>query len=224
MVKQIQSTSNNEELSKMKPSNIQSTQDLMDFVNEKKSKRFKAESAKFKSMKKRKLPHTCSRKGYARLAEDMKKNSMDSSSVTRVALWTKAHRKKDGTPVNSEVAETLERINEIENEGINTSSKDVANDAISKGNGSDQLSNAANDQVVNNVATNPIGTSPPSINNNNTLLTVHHVPLDPHAVRVWMDLPNKLDAFLWRPNSEMTYIEDAVGSTVVWPLDKVILS
>ncbi|TYJ98641.1 uncharacterized protein E5676_scaffold507G00250 [Cucumis melo var. makuwa] len=199
MVKQIQSTSNNEELSKMKPSNIQSTQDLMDFVNEKKSKRFKAESAKFKSMKKRKLPHTCSRKGYARLAEDMKKNSMDSSSVTRVALWTKAHRKKDGTPVNSEVAETL-------------------------GNGSDQLSNAANDQVVNNVATNPIGTSPPSINNNNTLLTVHHVPLDPHAVRVWMDLPNKLDAFLWRPNSEMTYIEDAVGSTVVWPLDKVILS
>uniref|UniRef100_A0A9I9EAU9 Uncharacterized protein n=1 Tax=Cucumis melo TaxID=3656 RepID=A0A9I9EAU9_CUCME len=122
----------------------------------------------------------------------------------------------------------MECINEIDNEGINTSSKDVANDAISKvlgldrghirafgfgvttpkfsllskkdchyakleekcekmevemsrmrylichllksqGNGSDQLSNATNDQVVNNVATNPIGTSPPSINNNNTL-------------------------------------------------------
>ncbi|TYK00394.1 Plant transposase [Cucumis melo var. makuwa] len=268
-----------------------------------------AESAKFKSMKKRQLPHTCSRKGYARLVEDMKKNSTDSSSVTRVALWTKAHRKKDGTPVNSEVAETLERINEIEIEGINISSKDMTNDAISKvlgpdrdhirafgfgvtisnfsllsqkddhyakleekcekmevemtqmrslishllksqGNGSDQLSNATNDQVVNNVATNPIGTSPPSINNNNTLrkctlldwggigevvaegrwssndpnVIVHHVPLGPHAVRVWVDLPKKLDTFLWRPNSEMTYIEDAVGSTVAWPLDKVILS
>ncbi|XP_050942916.1 uncharacterized protein LOC103484152 [Cucumis melo] len=36
-------------------------------------------------------------------------------------------------------------------------------------NGSDQLSNATNDQVVNNIATNPIGTSPPSINDNNTL-------------------------------------------------------
>ncbi|TYK30814.1 uncharacterized protein E5676_scaffold455G00020 [Cucumis melo var. makuwa] len=71
MVKQIQSTSNNEELSKMKPSNIQSTQDWMDFVKEKKSGWFKAESAKFKSMKKRQLPHTCSRKGYARLAEDI---------------------------------------------------------------------------------------------------------------------------------------------------------
>ncbi|KAA0057519.1 Plant transposase [Cucumis melo var. makuwa] len=282
MVKQIQSTSNNEELSKMKPSNIQSTKDWMDFVKEKKSAWFKAESAKFKSMKKRQLPHTCSHK--------------DSSSVTRIALWTKAHRKKDGTSVNSEVAETLERINEIENEGINIlgpdrghirafgfgvttsnfsllSKKDdhyakleekcekmevemtqmrslISHLLKSQGNGSDQLSNATNDQVVNNVATNPIGTSPPNINNNNTLrkctlldwggteevvsegrwssndlnVTVHHVPLGPHAVRVWVDLPKKSDAFLWRPNSEMTYIDDAVGSTVAWPLDKVILS
>ncbi|KAA0067402.1 uncharacterized protein E5676_scaffold313G001340 [Cucumis melo var. makuwa] len=78
-------------------------------------------------------------------------------------------------------------------------------------NGSDQLSDATNDQVVNNVATNPIGTSPTSINNNNTLhkctlqdwggtgevvaegrwssndpkFTVHHVPLSPHAVEFW---------------------------------------
>ncbi|TYK31715.1 uncharacterized protein E5676_scaffold788G00170 [Cucumis melo var. makuwa] len=150
----------------MKSSNIQSTQDWMDFVKEKKSARFKAESAKFKSMKKRQLPHTCSRKGYTRLAEDMC-------------------------------------------------------------NGSDQLSNATNDQVVNNIATNPIGTSPPSINDNNTLrkctlldwggtgevvaegrwssndpkVTVHHVPLGPHAVRVYMDLPKKSNAILWRPNS-----------------------
>ncbi|KAL0551148.1 hypothetical protein IC582_010230 [Cucumis melo] len=59
---------------------------------------------------------------------------------------------------------------------------------------------------------------------NDLNVTVHHVPLGPHAVRVWVDLPKKSDAFLWRPNSEMTYIEDAVGSTVAWPLDKVILS
>ncbi|KAA0060327.1 Plant transposase [Cucumis melo var. makuwa] len=157
----------------------------------------------------------------------------------------------------------------MDNEGRNTSSKDVANDAISKvpipdrgyirafgfrvttskfsllskkdghyakleekcekmevemsrmrslishvlksqDNGSKQHSNAINNQLVNNVATNPIETSPPSINNNNTFckctlldwggttevvvkgrwssndpkVTVHHVPLDPHAVRV----------------------------------------
>ncbi|KAA0067085.1 uncharacterized protein E5676_scaffold14G001010 [Cucumis melo var. makuwa] len=133
----------------MKTSNIQSVQDRMDFVKENKSARFKAESTKFKSMKKRKLSHTCSRKGYARLAEDMS-------------------------------------------------------------NGSDQLSNATNDHMVNNVATIPTRSLPPSINNNNTLrkctlldwggirevvtegrlssnnpkVTVHHVPLSLHAVRV----------------------------------------
>uniref|UniRef100_A0A9I9EEN0 Transposase Tnp1/En/Spm-like domain-containing protein n=1 Tax=Cucumis melo TaxID=3656 RepID=A0A9I9EEN0_CUCME len=171
-----------------------------------------------------------------------------------------------------------ERINEIENKGINTSSKDVASDAISKitimpnskksvrrwrlkcsneisiphlltsqGNGSDQLSIAINDLVVINVATNLIGISPPirsliSINNKCTLLdwggtrevvaesrwssndpkvTVDHVPLGPHAVKVWVDLPKKSNAFLWRPNSLMTYIKDVVGSTVAWPPDKV---
>ena len=59
---------------------------------------------------------------------------------------------------------------------------------------------------------------------NDPKVTVHHVPLGPYAVRVWVDFPNKSVAFLWRPNSEMTYIEDVVGSTVAWPLDKVILS
>ena len=86
-------------------------------------------------MKKKQLPHTCSRKGYARLAEEMvkfvtilqfcirivyvvslykshfvEKGSLDPTSITKVALWTKAHRKKDGTPVNSEVAEILVKL------------------------------------------------------------------------------------------------------------------
>ncbi|TYK18818.1 uncharacterized protein E5676_scaffold204G00060 [Cucumis melo var. makuwa] len=59
---------------------------------------------------------------------------------------------------------------------------------------------------------------------NDPQVTVHHVPPGPHAIRVWVDLPKNLDASLWIPNSEMTYIEDVVGSTVAWPLDKVILS
>uniref|UniRef100_A0A9I9E2T8 Uncharacterized protein n=1 Tax=Cucumis melo TaxID=3656 RepID=A0A9I9E2T8_CUCME len=64
-------------------------------------------SEKYKAMKKKQLPHTCSRKGYARLAEEMRKSSLDPSLVTRVALWTKAHKRKDGQPVNSQVAEAL---------------------------------------------------------------------------------------------------------------------
>ncbi|GMN19561.1 hypothetical protein TIFTF001_039840 [Ficus carica] len=52
---------------------------------------------------------------------------------------------------------------------------------------------------------------------------VHHVPLGPNAIKVWIHVPIKPDAFLWRPNSEMVYIEDAVGSIVAWPVDKVVM-
>ncbi|XP_022158575.1 uncharacterized protein LOC111025029 [Momordica charantia] len=45
--------------------------DWMDFVKEKTSAKFLAKSEKFKEMKKKQLPHTCSHKGYARLAEEM---------------------------------------------------------------------------------------------------------------------------------------------------------
>ncbi|XP_050946747.1 uncharacterized protein LOC127151307 [Cucumis melo] len=89
------------------PDNLQSVDDWMDFVSDKTSANFKLKSEKYKAMKKKQLPHTYSRKGYARLAEEMRKISSDPSSVTRVALWTKAHKRKDGKPVNSQVAETL---------------------------------------------------------------------------------------------------------------------
>ena len=89
-------------------------------------------------MKKMQLPHTCSRKGYARLAEEMvlvilnenyihnlnlflidacfffkRKSCLDSSSVTRIALLAKAHRKKDENPVNSQVTETLVKLHKL---------------------------------------------------------------------------------------------------------------
>ncbi|KAL4026410.1 hypothetical protein IC575_014840 [Cucumis melo] len=106
ILSQIQSTSTNEELVKMKPSNIQSMYDWMEFVKEKKSTRLKAKSEKFKSMKEMQLPSTrC--KSYTRLAEEMKKSCLDSSPVRRVALREKAHRKEDGNHVNSQVAKTL---------------------------------------------------------------------------------------------------------------------
>ena len=49
----------------------------------------------------------------------------------------------------------------------------------------------------------------------------HHIPIGPNAMRVWVDVAKKGEAFLWRPTSEMTSIEEAVGSTVAWPADKV---
>ncbi|CAA3032940.1 Hypothetical predicted protein [Olea europaea subsp. europaea] len=42
---------------------------------------------------------------------------------------------------------------------------------------------------------------------NDPKILVHHFPLGPNAVRVWVDVAMKPDAFLWRPTSYMTYIE-----------------
>ncbi|TYJ95916.1 Plant transposase [Cucumis melo var. makuwa] len=56
---------------------------------------------------------------------------------------------------------------------------------------------------------------------NDPTTLVHHVPIGPHAIRVWVDVAKKPNAYLWRPTSEMTCIEEALGSTVTWPSDKV---
>ena len=52
---------------------------------------------------------------------------------------------------------------------------------------------------------------------------VHHVMLGPNAMRVWVDVAKKPSAFLWRPTSEMTTIEEAVGSNIAWPTNKVVM-
>ncbi|XP_058189675.1 uncharacterized protein LOC131307269 isoform X4 [Rhododendron vialii] len=51
----------------------------------------------------------------------------------------------------------------------------------------------------------------------------HCVPIGPNAMKVWVDVAKKPEEFLWRAPSDMTYIVDAVGSTIAWPADFVIL-
>ncbi|KAL0533838.1 hypothetical protein IC582_028109 [Cucumis melo] len=58
---------------------------------------------------------------------------------------------------------------------------------------------------------------------NDPATLVHHVSISPHAIRVWVDVAKKPNAYLWRSTSEMTCIEEALGSTVAWPSDKVII-
>ena len=52
---------------------------------------------------------------------------------------------------------------------------------------------------------------------------VHFVPLGPNAMRVWVDTPKIPNAPLWRPTSELECIEDAIGTTIAWPADKVLM-
>ncbi|XP_062115036.1 uncharacterized protein LOC133829177 [Humulus lupulus] len=77
------------------------------FVKEKNSAEFKATSEKFKKIRTKQLPHTCSRKGYARLIDELMNHSETKTPPSRVDVWTKAHKKKNGEPVNSEVAEAF---------------------------------------------------------------------------------------------------------------------
>lgn len=50
---------------------------------------------------------------------------------------------------------------------------------------------------------------------------VHFVPLGPNASKVWVEVSKVDSARVWRPNSEVEIMADAVGTTVAWPNDKI---
>ncbi|KAL9414560.1 hypothetical protein AB3S75_042933 [Citrus x aurantiifolia] len=52
---------------------------------------------------------------------------------------------------------------------------------------------------------------------------VHHIPLGPNSVRVWVDIDRQLLKFLWKVTHYMITIEESVGSTIAWPTDRVIM-
>ena len=49
--------------------------------------------------------------------------------------------------------------------------------------------------------------------------SVHFVKLGANAWKVWVNVAVEPEAFLFRPNSEMQTIKEAVGSTVAWHKD-----
>ncbi|KAK2640233.1 hypothetical protein Ddye_028028 [Dipteronia dyeriana] len=63
--------------------------------------------------KKHKITHTMSRKGYARLEHEMKEESLDLSSITRVDVWIQGHKNKDGKHLNEATSSTLKSIEEM---------------------------------------------------------------------------------------------------------------
>jgi len=54
-------------------------------------------------------------------------------------------------------------------------------------------------------------------------MKVHYKPLGPNGVRVWVDVVRENDAEVWRPSDAVECMEDALGTTVAWPVDKVVL-
>ena len=53
---------------------------------------------------------------------------------------------------------------------------------------------------------------------------VHFVPLGNNAVKVWVDIVKVSKAEVWRPSEEIVILEDALGSIIAWPEDKVIMT
>ncbi|CAA7049992.1 unnamed protein product [Microthlaspi erraticum] len=112
LVEHINLAKNNAERMKLRPKNI-STVEWRKFIKEKTSEEFKVLSEKYKEIRRKQIPHTCSRKGMVRLAEDLKKESSDASDVTRLKVWVRSRTKKDGTAVNTKAADTIKKASEL---------------------------------------------------------------------------------------------------------------
>ncbi|CAA7023977.1 unnamed protein product [Microthlaspi erraticum] len=52
---------------------------------------------------------------------------------------------------------------------------------------------------------------------------VHFVRLGSDAARVWVDIVNVDDAAVWKPSDEIETLKDAHGSSIAWPMDKLVI-
>ena len=52
---------------------------------------------------------------------------------------------------------------------------------------------------------------------------VHFVRMGPNAARVWVDAVIVDDAEVWRKSDEIECLKDAYGSSIAWPVDKLVI-
>uniref|UniRef100_A0A803NKM0 Uncharacterized protein n=1 Tax=Cannabis sativa TaxID=3483 RepID=A0A803NKM0_CANSA len=89
LVKELNDAKNESERLAMKPDCIKSDAEWRSF----------AIRAKFQERRKKVVPHTLSRRGYARTIDDMKKDTKE-EKVSRIEAFRRAHTKKNGEPIN----------------------------------------------------------------------------------------------------------------------------
>ncbi|TXG72836.1 hypothetical protein EZV62_001415 [Acer yangbiense] len=86
--------------------------------------------------KKNETPQTTGRKGLARLREKLREAKLarneDPDEVDRVETWISAHKHKDGTPVNDNVGEMIEKMEGITTDGPKTISDDAVAQVVGK--------------------------------------------------------------------------------------------
>ncbi|XP_075514193.1 uncharacterized protein LOC142549237 isoform X2 [Primulina tabacum] len=203
------------------------------FVKKTRSSPFQEKSEKFKAMRGKQIHnHTMSRRGYARLAHIMEKTSSADTPITRTKVWVEGHKKKNGQPSGEAVGEKMVGSGGsigIENDigsgcDINRLKKSGNDDNVNQHQVASQsnLKNVCHGDISENtkckllhwcgdgvVAEGRIASTDPTVK-------VHHVPLGGSCWKVWVDRVLVEQVDLIRPNSEMIFLDDAVGSTVAW--------
>ncbi|KAJ0074957.1 hypothetical protein Patl1_33825 [Pistacia atlantica] len=248
LVSNIKMAKNEDERMALKPDNIKSISEWKKFVEEKLGPRFKGKSEEMKNRRKKQTSYTGGRRGYARITEDIKKKT-GKQVVSRVEVWIEAHKKKNGEPINTKTAEAIEKLQQMGNDSSLPTPTNLREDVITKLLGPDkgghvrglgrggQRQTVEESEDVSIVKTIPHKTkcklldwsgstevvAEGRFSSDDPKALVHHVPIGPNAMRVWIDIAKVPNAFLWRSASKMVFVEDAVGSTVAWPSDKVVL-
>ncbi|KAK9090485.1 hypothetical protein Sjap_023662 [Stephania japonica] len=117
----------------VRPANIKSDLEWNEFVEERLSPGFQEKSEKYRAIRKKlKFAHTMSRKGYARLEQEMKKTQANPSTISRVDLWTQGHLKRNGEPLNDEIASIVEELQRQHQTNPDTPLTDINDDALAK--------------------------------------------------------------------------------------------
>ncbi|KAL5757663.1 hypothetical protein ACOSP7_020274 [Xanthoceras sorbifolium] len=102
----------------LRPDNIVDDEEWIKFVKFRLSSEFDGISRHYSELaKKNDTPQTTSRKGMARLREELRLAKLeaneDSEEVDRVETWIAGHKHKDGMPVNENVGEKIKQMEAI---------------------------------------------------------------------------------------------------------------
>ncbi|KAK4839690.1 hypothetical protein QYF36_024053 [Acer negundo] len=158
-------------------------------------------------------------------------NENPESTPSRVDVWIRAHQKKNSESVNTKAAETIAKLNSIRDDLPKSSSMNPKEDALTKvlgpkkrGRGHNQSSESC-EEVSTAPITFPTTMNVNPLNKNCKILDwmgsgeivdegrwsssepnalVHHVPIGPNAMRVWVD--RVVDYIKWIANFEATVL------------------
>ncbi|CAL9022354.1 unnamed protein product, partial [Prunus brigantina] len=103
------------------------------FIKKRLGPKYKEISERFKKMRAMQtMLHTMSRKGYARLEDEMRKASTSPDSITRGDVWIRGHTRKSGGFLNEEVANAVKKIEEENKNATPTEKYFINHDALVK--------------------------------------------------------------------------------------------